>query len=89
MTLLRMVAVSTISTRNVRLPAAQVVLRADAREEAVDHADPRLARGHERAHLRQDHDVAGLPQVDGLPGHVRTGEDHDARVRRRARGRSA
>ena len=63
-----------------RLAARQVVLRADAREHAVDHADARRARGHPGAHLRQEHDVTGLAQIDGLPRHVRPGEDDDARV---------
>ena len=38
--LLRMLAVSVISTMNVLWPAAQLVGRADAGEEAVDDADP-------------------------------------------------
>ena len=50
---LRMAAVSTISTMKVERPRAQVVGGADAREQAIDDADVRRARRHERAHLRQ------------------------------------
>ena len=63
-----------------RLAAREVVLRAHAREDAVDQADARRARGHERAHLGEHDEVAGLAEVDRLAGHVRAGEDHDARL---------
>ena len=57
-----------------RAPARQVVGGADPAEELVDDADPRLARRHERAHLRQHRDQRVLPQEGRLAGHVRPGE---------------
>ena len=62
------------------LAPREVVLRADAREHAVEDADPGFARRDEGAHLRHDHDVGRLAQIDRLPRHVRPGEDDDPRV---------
>ena len=49
-----------------RLPRRQFVRRADAREDAIHHADVRLIRRHEAADLRHQHDEGGLSQEDGL-----------------------
>ena len=57
--------------------ARQVVLGADAREDAVHHPDPRAPGGHEAPHLGQQHDERRLPHVGRLPGHVRP-RDHEA-----------
>ena len=63
-----------------RLTPREVVLRAHAREHPVHQADARGARGDEGADVREHDQVAGLAEVDGLAGHVRPGEDHDARL---------
>jgi len=55
--------------------ACQVVGGADAREHAVQHRQRGLARRHERAHLRQQHDQAGLADVGALARHVRPGDE--------------
>ena len=58
-----------------RLPGRKVVLRADAREDAVEERQPRFVRGHERARLGHQRDERDLAQVGRLPAHVRAGED--------------
>ena len=67
-----------------RLPARDVVGRADAREDAVDQAELGLPGRHERAALRQQRQQRHLPQVGGLAAHVRAGE-HDQLMRRAVR----
>ena len=62
-------------------PARQVVGGTDAREQPVDDADVRRARRHERAHLRQHGDECVLAQEGRLAGHVRAGDEPDARLR--------
>ena len=63
-----------------RLAAREVVLRAHAGEDPIDQPQPRRAGRHERAHLGQHDDVAGLAEVDRLARHVGPGQDHDAGV---------
>ncbi len=53
------------------LPFAQLVAGADAGENAVGDADPRVAGRHERPHLRQDRDQRRLPNVRAFARHVR------------------
>ena len=65
------------------LAAAQLVGRADAGEQAVDHADPRPLRRHEAADLGQHGDQGDLADVRALAGHVRPGDQQDRAVRRR------
>ena len=59
-----------------RLPARDVVRRADAREDAVDDRDLRVLRRHERPNLCQQRQQRRLPQIGGLAAHVRTRQDH-------------
>ena len=61
-----------------RLAAGQVVARADAREDAVDNADARRARGHERADLRHERDERDLAHIGRFTGHVGAGDDGGA-----------
>ena len=61
-------------------PGRQVVLRAHAREDAVNEADPRAVRGHETADLCQQRNQRHHPQVRGLAGHIRAGQEHDLAV---------
>ena len=61
-----------------RLPAGEVVARADAGEDAVDRADQCFRRGHEAADVRQQHDQRVLAHVGALAAHVRTGDDQHA-----------
>ena len=59
-------------------PAArQIVRSADAREDAIGDGQAGLLGGHERAHLRQQHDQRGLAQVGGLAAHVGAGDEQD------------
>ena len=60
-----------------RLAARDVVGRADAREDAIDERQLRLARRHERSDLRHDAEQRGLPQVGRLAAHVRAGQDDE------------
>ena len=57
-----------------RAPRGQVVLRADAGEDAVHDADPGPLGGHEAAGLGEDHDQRGLAQVGALARHVGPGQ---------------
>ena len=59
------------------LAAGEVVLGADAREDAVDDADAGRGRGHEGAHLGHEHEQRGLADVGALAGHVRAGDERD------------
>ena len=65
-----------------RAPARQIVGRADAREQPVDDADVRARRRHERAHLRHHADQRVLAQKRRFAGHVGTGDEPYARVRK-------
>ena len=67
-----------------RVAARDVVRCADAREDAIDQRDLRLARRHERSGLRHDAEQRGLPQVGRLAAHVRAGEDHQLAGRARS-----
>ena len=62
------------------LAAREVVARADAREHAIDDADLRAARRHERADLREDHGERDLAHERRLAGHVRPGDDPEPRA---------
>ena len=76
----RIAATSLISTRNVDRPRAKLSdapMRVKMRSTNGSRA---CVGGHERAHLRHDHDQRGLPQISGLAAHVRSG-DQQQRVR--------
>ena len=62
-------------------PRGNVVVGANARENAID--DPNVCRlgGHETAHLGHEDDERHLAQVGTFAGHVRAGEQHDPGVR--------
>ena len=64
-----------------RAPAGQVVGGADAGEQPIDDADVGGPRRHERAHLGQHRDQRVLAQEGGLAGHVRAGDQPEARLR--------
>ncbi len=55
-------------------PAGQIVAGADAREDAVHHAETRRTSRNKRAHLRKDDDQRRLPQVGRFAAHVRPGQ---------------
>ncbi len=59
------------------LSGGDVVLRADAGEDAVDQSDASPLSRYERADLRQQGDQRDLPQPAALASHVGAGEDHD------------
>ena len=59
-------------------PAGEVVARAYAREDAVDHAYARAARRHVGAHLGHEDYQRRLAQVGALAGHVGAGYDREA-----------
>ncbi len=59
------------------LPACDVVGRANAREDAIHDRQLGGARCHEGTGLRHQRQQCGLPQVRGLPTHVRPGEDDE------------
>ena len=59
----------------------QVVGGADAGKKTVDDADARPRRGHRQPGLCQQHDQGVLPQIGGLAGHVRPGQQQNAPVR--------
>ena len=60
------------------LPGVDLVLGADAGEDAVDEADAGGGGGDEAAHLRHQDDQGDLAQVGGLAGHVGAGDDAHA-----------
>ncbi len=62
-------------------PRRQLVMRADAREDAVHEADGCAVGRHERADLRHQHDQRHLPQIGRFAAHVRPGDDAHAAVR--------
>ena len=62
------------------LPPGQLVAGAHAGENAVGHADPRLAGRHETADLGQQRDQRHLANVRALARHVRTGDQEDRAV---------
>ena len=79
----RMLAVSTISTRNVLCPRARLSCAPDAREDAIRPARCGAARaGTKRADLRQEHEQRDLAHEHALAAHVRAGEDDDLAPRR-------
>ena len=61
-------------------PGGDVVVGADAGEDAIDDADMRRLGRHEAADLGHQHDQRHLAQVGALAGHVRAGQQHDPRV---------
>ena len=61
-----------------RLAAGKVVARADARKDAVDHADARAFGRHERADLRHERDERNLTHIGGFTGHVWACDDGGA-----------
>ena len=54
-----------------------LILRADAREDAVDQAQAGGGGGDEGAHLGQDDDEGDLADVGGFAGHVGAGDDEE------------
>ena len=78
---LRIRAVSVISTMNVLWPRVSSSLAPDAGEDAVGHADRGLAGGHEAADLRHQRQQRHLADVGALARHVRAGDQQD-RIRR-------
>ena len=56
---------------------AQIVVRADTSEDAVDNPDRGSGGGHEAADLGHEDDQGDLAQVGGLAGHVGAGEHGD------------
>ena len=62
--------------------ARQVVGRADAGEQAVDHADGGAFGRHRQAGLGEHDDQRVLPQEGGFAGHVGAGEQQHALVGR-------
>ena len=61
------------------LATGEVVGRAHASEDAIDHADGGLPCGHEAAHLGQQGDETHLADDGALAGHIRAGYEHDLR----------
>ena len=66
-----------------RVPARELVGRADAAENPVGDADARRLRRHPAADLRQQRDERDLANVGGFARHVRPGDDVDLRSRSR------
>ena len=58
-----------------RLAAREIVVRADAGENAIDQTDLRARRRNEAADLRHQNNQRHLPDVGRFPGHVRPGDD--------------
>ena len=58
--------------------AREIVGRADAAEQAIDHADAGGSGRHEGAHLGERGDEGVLAQIRGFAGHVGAGDDGDA-----------
>ena len=54
-----------------RLPARQIVVRADPRENAIDQSDLRACRRDKAADLRHQHNQRDLPDVSRFARHVR------------------
>ena len=54
-----------------RVTGGQIITRPDAREDAVEQADAGRPRRHERPHLCHQRYQRHLPQVRGLPRHIR------------------
>ena len=76
--LLRMLAVSFISTRNVLSPAARLSRRADAREDRVHDADARArAAGTNAPTCASSTIEPDLPEHDALARHVGPGDEED------------
>ena len=61
------------------LAAQDLVGGADAREDAVHEPELGLARRHEAAHLRHQHDERRLAQEGGLAAHVGAGQHEEPR----------
>ena len=59
------------------LATGEVVGRAHAGEDAIDHANGGLARGDEAAHLRHQRDETHLADDSALASHIRAGDEHD------------
>src|SRR5450755_3884603 len=70
--LLRMFAVSCISTMNVDSPRARW---SDAREDAIENAECRFRGGDKTAGLVEKNDERDLAQVGRFAAHVRAGDD--------------
>ena len=62
------------------LARVNLVLGADAREDAVHQTDAGLVGGHEAADLCHQRDERNLADVGRLAGHVGAGDDVDARL---------
>ncbi len=80
---LRITAVSVISTMKVERPRARLSdapMRVKMR--SISGRQRRFG-GHERPHLRQDRDQRGLPQIGRFAAHVGAGDDGDQIGRRR------
>src|SRR5207247_7277045 len=58
-----------------RLPTREIVIGADASENAIDQANLRAFRRDETADLRHQHNQCDLTDVSGFSRHVRTGDD--------------
>ena len=82
---LRIAAVSTISTMKVERPRARSSAAPTRLKSWSTTPISAPRRRHERPHLRQHRDQRVLPQVGGLAGHVRPG-DEPQRPRPRAVG---
>ena len=55
------------------------------REDAIHDTDAGRNRRHKGADLRQQRDQGGLPQIGGLAGHVRPGQNVNQLARRETR----
>ena len=76
--LLRMFAVSCISTMNVDSPRASWSDAPTRVKMRSQMPSARLRRRHERAGLVEQHDQRDLAEVRRLAAHVRAGDDLDA-----------
>ena len=65
-----------------RLSAREVVARADAREQAIEHPDLGVRCRHEATHVRHQRDQSDLTQDGRLARHVRPRQHDDPRVLR-------
>ena len=62
------------------LTASEMIARPDPRVDAIDDADPGALGGDEPPCLGHDHRQRGLTHGGRLPRHVRSGQQHEARV---------
>ena len=60
------------------LAAREIVVRADAGENAIDQADLRALRRDKAADLRHQHDQRDLADIGRFTRHVRPGDDGQA-----------